>query len=308
MPSAADLGPSLDEVCSRQCDVVTREQLAAGGVSHDIVRSQVRAGRWQLAGARIVVLHNGPLTPEQARWRAVLGQPHPAALAALTAAQCYGLAGFEATRIHVVTAARTALSRFPDTVVHVSRRFTARHVHPTRRPPMVRLERAVIDAAAWERSRRRAAGLVAAAVQQRLTTPQRLTRELRRAGQVRHRRLLAAVLADLAGGAHSLAEIDLVRVCRLAGLAAPSRQVVRSVTAGGGRRRYYLDAHFGGFTVEVDGQPHFVVAGWVNDTVRQNELVILGDRVLRVPSLLLRTAPELVADQLRRAHLRYNRP
>jgi hypothetical protein len=293
----------LTRLRRRQLDIVTRSQLTSLGITHDDVRSQVRAGRWQVAGARVVVLHNGPLTVEQARWRSVLGQPSPAALAGLTAAQCHGLTGFETSRVHVVTAARQWLSRFPDTVVHVSRRFGAADVHPSRRPSIVRVERAVVDAAAWERSPRRAAGLVAAAVQQRLTTAFRLQRELSSAGLVRHRQLLLAVLTDLAGGARSVAEIDLGPVCRRAGVPLPVRQAVR---ARGGGRRYYLDADFGGFTVEVDGEPHVRVTNWIDDTVRHNELVILGDRVLRVPSLLLRAAPELVADQLRRAHRQYN--
>jgi hypothetical protein len=59
---------------------------------------------------------------------------------------------------------------------------------------MTRLERSITDAAVWTKHPRSACGLVIAAVQQRLTQPARLVAELKKAGKVRHRRLLRAVL------------------------------------------------------------------------------------------------------------------
>jgi hypothetical protein len=142
-------------------------------------------------------------------------------------------------------------------------------------------------------------------VQQRLTSPARLRTELRRCWADRRVRLLRLVVDDIVGGAQSLAEIDLGALCRRAGIPPPLRQVVRRDASG---RRRYLDAVCDGFTVEVDGGFHVEPLTWIDDTVRQNDLVIAGERVLRVPSVLIRVAPGDVIAQLRRAHERLTPP
>jgi very-short-patch-repair endonuclease len=53
--------------------------------------------------------------------------------------------------------------------------------------------------------------------------------------------------------------------------------------------------------VEVDGALHLVPRRWWADQLRQNELVLHGDLVLRYPSAVVRCEPALVVDQLRRA-------
>jgi len=65
--------------------VVSRHQLHERGYDKDAIRANVAAQRWQAIGRKVVVLHNGPLTPRQREWVAVIGQ-RDAALAGLTAA------------------------------------------------------------------------------------------------------------------------------------------------------------------------------------------------------------------------------
>jgi hypothetical protein len=159
----------------------------------------------------------------------------------------------------------------------------------------------LVDAAVWSASPRRACALVAAGVQQRLTTVERLRRELLKAGAVRHRRLLLGVLDDIAGGAQALSEIDFAGLCRRAGLPAPTRQAVRRDSRG---RRRYLDVEWRlpdgrVLVVEVDGGVHLVAAQLWEDQLRQNDLVLQGDMVLRYPSFIVRTEPRLVIAQLR---------
>jgi very-short-patch-repair endonuclease len=72
-----------------------------------------------------------------------------------------------------------------------------------------------------------------------------------------------------------------------------------------GRRRY-LHAQWALpdgriVAVEVDGAVHLDARQWVDDQLRQNEIVLGGTIVLRYPSVVVRLEPEWVMAQLRRA-------
>jgi hypothetical protein len=160
-----------------QDDVLTRVQLDVAGYDRHAVRSNLDAGRWQRAAPNVVVLHNGPVTERQRQWVAVLAQNGPAALAGLTAATAHGLTGFESDVVHIVIPTTMRPHRLPGVRVHVSRRYDAFDLHETRTPPQVRVERALVDAAAWSASPRKACGILAAGTQQHLTTASRLRDE-----------------------------------------------------------------------------------------------------------------------------------
>lgn len=266
MPGYSALWPTAETVgdlARRQHEVVARPQLHALGVTRGHLRHEVRARRWRLAGQRAVILHRGEPTPVQRIWVALLNAGPRAAAGGLTAAALDGLAG-------------------------------------SRRPPRTRLDRSLVDAATWATDPVFACGLLAAAVQQRLTTPGRLRVELatRRAG--RHRRLLLAVLGDIEGGAQSFAEIDAGRLGRRAGLPAPTRQAVAVDPLG---RRRYLDLYWDppGLCVEIDGAFHLREEDWRLDMDRQNDLVADGRRVLRFPTITVRATPDRFLDQVARA-------
>ena len=118
------------------------------------------------------------------------------------------------------------------------------------------------------------------------------------AGAVRHGQLLRSILADIEGGADSLAEIDFAKIARKAGLPPPIRQSIRLDSAG---RRRYLDVDFGTFAVEVDGGLHLRAQNYWDGARRQNELVLGGDRILRFPSIAIRLEEHVVIAQLHRA-------
>ena len=301
----SDVATALAELSQLQYDVMTRRQLAAVGLSDGQVDAQLGSRRWRALGPTVIALHNGPLDPSQ-RWSAaVLACEAPSALAARTAAQAAGLAGWEVDPIHIVIPRGAKVNALrPELAlrVHESRRFTLADVHPTRTPPQVSIERAIVDGAAWSTRARTAAGMLAAGVQQRLTTAPRLREELESAGSVRHRRLMHSVLTDIEGGAQAVSEIDFLRFCRRHGLPRPSLQV-RADSFG---RRRYLDAEFTRrdgrrIAVEIDGAAHLIVATYWHDMRRLNDLVIDGRRVLRFPSAAIHADDADAVAQLRSA-------
>ena len=296
---------ALAELCSRQYDLMTRRQLAEVGLSDGQVDAQLYARRWRALGPTVIALHNGPLELTQ-RWSAaVLACEAPSALAARTAAQAAGLVGWEVDPVHVVIPRGAKMNALvPELAlrVHESRRFTQADVHRSRTPPQVPIERALVDGAAWSTRARTAAGMLAAGVQQRLTTASRIREELERAGRIRHRRLMHALLVDIEGGAQAVSEIDFLRFCRRHGLPRPALQV-RADTNG---KRRYLDAEFARrdgrvIAVEIDGAAHLIVTTYWHDMRRLNDLVIDGRRVLRFPSAAIHADDADAVAQLRAA-------
>jgi hypothetical protein len=291
----------LDDIAAFQDETASRAQLKLCGYDGDAVRRRVETGRWQPVG-RAVVLHSGELTGRNLQWAAVLSVKGPAAVCGRTAAADYRLRGFDSPDVHVLVTARESTPAIEGVAWHYSRRFTVADISSGRRPAAVRPARAVIDAAAWTESARVACGLLAAAVQQRITPVRALREMLEASGQVQHRRVLAAVLADIEGGADSLSEIDLTKLARRAGLAPPLRQSVRLDASG---RRRFLDADFGTFSVEVDGGVHLRPLNYWDDARRQNDLVLVGNRILRFPSIAIRLESEIVVTQLAAARLAF---
>lgn len=307
LPPRADAGlrERLVALADRQAGVARRAQLLDCGVTPKTLERMLTARRWQAPGQIIVVLHNGPLHEIQRLWATVLNAGSVAALAARTAAAEHGLVGWQADRIEVLVPRGTTVppGLGLDVKIHESRRFSAEDLHPGRALPQVRIDRALVDAAVWSRSPRTACGILAAGVQQRLTQPERLIAELERAGAVRHRRVLAAALVDIAGGAHAVSELDFLRFCRRHGLPRPVLQRVRVDSSG---RRRYLDATLRRadgrlIHVEVDGALHLVAQTYWADMSRGNELVIGHEPVLRFPSYVIYADDSVAVDQLRRA-------
>src|SRR5690606_4825913 len=209
--------------------------------------------------------------------------------------------------IHLVVARGSTPVRHPWLVVHESRRLCDEDVASVDGLAVHRAARAAVDAAAWQRSWRTAAGLMAAVVQQRLATTDELFAVLDSVGRVRHRKVMRLALADVVGGADSLAEIDFARLCRDAGLPEPSRQAVRTDAAG---RRRFLDVEWrlpGGrkFVVEIDGVGHMERERWYDDLLRDAEIGADAATVrVRLPAMAARYEPERVLAVVRR-HLRH---
>ncbi|MBD5786416.1 hypothetical protein IF650_09505 [Cellulosimicrobium terreum] len=231
------------------------------------------------------------------------GGPTRTAIGAWTALELHDVQSWYREPLHVVVARGERADRHPWLVVHESRRPAYDDVTTARDLPVHRAARAAVDAAAWQPDRRTASGLVAALVQQRIATPDELYAMLDTVGAVRHRRLLRLVLADVAGGADSLAEIDVVRLCRSGGLPEPQREVRRRDARG---RWRHLDVEWqlpGGrrLVVEIDGIGHLESTRWYDDLLRDAELGNDTRTVsIRLPATATRCEPARVLAIVRR--------
>jgi hypothetical protein len=281
--------------------VTSRGQLRAQGWTESAIRAQLDARRWQRAG-RAIIRHNGPASPDQIRRAALITAGQRSLLTSFTGLEVAGLSGWSRDGVDVLVP-RSA-RRHPADDLPVRLHYTDRwsHAWATRRGVAQAPVEAVLVAASSLSSSRAACGIIAALVQQRLARADDLVSAIGTRRQLRHHRLLLASSHDIGMGAQALSEIDFFGLCRRAGLPEPIRQAVRVQPDG---RRRYLDAEWrtrGGrrLVVEVDGALHLIVRNWWDDQLRQNELVIGGDLVLRFPSPLVRGEEPLVADQLRR--------
>ncbi|MGN6607040.1 MAG: hypothetical protein ACTHMS_08550 [Jatrophihabitans sp.] len=226
-----------------------------------------------------------------------------AVLTAFTAGEELGLEGWTRTPTDLLVPAGTRVRK--GCPVPITVHFTGTAPVVVGRSRVEVLPHALLRAAATFASARPGCGLLAAAVQQQRLRPEELLAALDRFTRVRHRRLLRAAVADIAGGSEALSEIDFIRLCRRHHLPEPERQAVRCEPDG---RRRYLDAAWrrrdGRLVVaEIDGALHLLPRRWWADQMRQNELALADALVLRYPTVLFRAEERTVVDQLRRALL-----
>ena len=282
--------------------VLPLRALRRTGWTESGIRSQFDARRWQRVG-RAIVLHNAELTPDERNVAALINAGPRSLLTGFTAAFAYGLRGWERPWTDVLVPAGARIRRVPSLPVRVHYTGAWESVRTNRSRWTEALAPALLRAAGTLAGPRAACGLLAASVQQRLLRPSALIDALQTAPRVRHRAQLLAATHDIAQGAQALSEIDFGRLCRRAGLPPPERQQVRRDRFG---RRRYLDAEWvrrrdgRRVVAEVDGALHLIVQRWWDDQLRQNEVVIAGDAVLRFPSVLVRCEQALVIDQLAR--------
>jgi hypothetical protein len=295
----------LDAVATllaHQAGILHRRQLYDAGWTFEQVRHEVDAGRWQQLAPAVLALQTGPLSDEQRLWLAVLHAGHGAVLSHLTACVQAGLRWTAPAVIDVLTPKGDLVAPLPGCFFHQTRRPYRLWVDGDTPIPRLRIEHAAMLAAERDRSVRRGIGLVAAVVQQGLSTPTRLTTAALQIRKLRHKRNITLALGDIAGGAQSFAEIDVGRICRDAGLPAPDRQVLRY--DGSGRRRY-LDCEWrlpdGRIVVlEIDGSFHMRTEHWVRDMQRERSIVVDGRIVLRCSSVEIRLEPwRIVSDLVR---------
>ena len=283
--------------------VVSRAILRELGISSDNVRRQVGAGRWRLHGRRTVAVHTGPLSDRARAWRAVweVGE-RIAVVDGVSALQVAGLVGYEEWPIHLSVTHHLNTTPLPGVVIHkVAHRRESQILRgglPRAKPAI-----AAIRAAHWAVSDRQAALIIAMTIQQRLSSAPDLM-EAVRTGQGRTRRaFIRRIVADVLDGAQALGELDVAQMCRARGLPEPERQVVRQGPMG----RVYLDVRWRecSLVLEIDGSGHTRGLAVMLDHLRANEVVIAGDRVLRIDLMGLRLAPERIFDQIERALLHH---
>lgn len=276
---------AISEILQLQDGVIARRQiLACGGSDNDIER-WVRRRELTRVFDGVFLNHTGPPTWEQRAWAAVLCH-WPAALRGSSALRGHRLrlAGRPAAggeRIEVAVAACRCPKPAPGVAVRRIQAFEENaQLHLG--PPRLRLERALLEVASEASDEAGAVAVLADAAQTRRTTPARLLRHLEEMPRLRHRRLLAAILADVATGAYSVLERrHLNRVERAHGLPSGRRQ--RRVRVG--LAACYRDVEYVGLgvIVELDGRLGHEGAGdrWA-DLDRDLAAAVAGGLTLRV--------------------------
>ena len=295
--------PDLAAIGEEQHWTFTRSQLSALGVSASRIDREIRTDRWRPLSPVVLMAGNGAPTAEQRLWCGHLHAGPRSALTHLTACHDAGLSWFSRDhRIHVITQRGDSVEPLEGYVFHQTRRQYWRWVeHVDSRPPRIEIHRAVLLTAERDQNIRRAIGLLAASVQQGLTEVDRLALGITEIRKLRHGAQFGLVLGDIAGGAQSFAEIDMVRLCREAGLQAPQRQTRRKDKEG---RWRYLDLEWvlpdgRRLVLEIDGSFHMLVRNWSADARRERSVVISGATVLRCSTVEIRFNPWDVLDDLR---------
>lgn len=297
----------LSAVVVRQNGIVTRSQLALCGVSDGRVRAQLKAERWSTVSPTVVAMFTGELTHGQRACAAVLHAGGGAILGGLTAASRAGLAGWERDEITVLVPYREDVPRpMPGVRFVRTRRDTTELRAPGSGIPRCQIEPAVLMFAASVKAQRTAEGILAAAVQQRLTTAERLGAWLGRLQPLRRAPLLRVALEDISGGAQSVAEIDVRRLCQRHRLVLPARQIKRR-DAEGRVRSTDCEWDLGNgrtLVLEVDGPFHREVQQWEADIARQRALADVDRTIVRCTAREVRDEGERIARDLRRLGVR----
>lgn len=284
-----------------QAGILARSQLRALGMQRWVVRHKVASERWAAVSPTVIATTTGALTREQLMWAGVLHTDGPALVGDLTAAEALGLRNWRREDVTILVPRGADLGEPIPGIRFVETRRDLQPMRTTlRRLPLMHIEPAVLHFAAYQGSTRTAEGVIAATVQQRLSTPSALLRWVERMAPLRWGHRFRAALREIDGGAHSAAELDVRRMCRQFGLAPPDRQVKRLDSAG---RARFTDCEWrlgGGRTLvlEVDGGFHMEVEHWEDDLARMRSLTSTDRTVVRCTSRELRDEPQTVARDL----------
>jgi hypothetical protein len=304
------MDPRIATVAQRQTGMLSRRQLNALGMRWDAVERQIRAGRWAPRTPRVVSTFTGELTVEQRRWLGVLHAGPRSMLGGLTAGARHGLEGWGRPEVTVIVDDELSFEEVDGVRFFRSRRPFEILKDPKPGIPSCRLEHALLLWAGYDAPLRPAYGVLAASVQQRLTTPARLAAAIDGLRPLRRARAFRRLVGDIAGGMHSGAERDVARMCREFGLRPPDRQIPR-LDADGRRRWTDCEWDLAGGTVqllEVDGSFHMEVMQWTADLRRARRLTRADRVVLRCSAFEVRHEPHEIALDLIELGVRRLRP
>ncbi|MEO9321886.1 hypothetical protein ABFT23_00240 [Nocardioides sp. C4-1] len=291
---------ALRRLVGDQAGIVARRQLTAIGIDWDAVDAHVAARRWVVRTPRVVSTVTGVLTTEQRRWVGVLHAGPRSILGGLTAASRHGLASWERDDVTVLVDDELSFEHVPGVRFFRSRRPFRLLTSTKPGIPSALLEPAILLWAAYSAPPRVGVGVLAAAVQQRLTTAERLTEWIDQLHPLRRAKVFRSALGDIALGAHSAAELDVARMCLLARMPRPVRQRPRVDRSG--KRRWtdceWVTSEGRVVVLEVAGPAHQEAATWDDDLRRLRRITAHDRVVVQCSSRELRHEPRQVAVDL----------
>ncbi|MFD7160806.1 hypothetical protein ACFV9C_39905 [Kribbella sp. NPDC059898] len=272
---------SFGELRRRQAGAFSRAQAIAHGITDKVLLGRRRGRQVQRVHTGVYVDFTGPLPWETRMWAAWLSCGPSAALTGTTALRRYGVAVDSGDgRIHIALPHPRRVRQKAGIVVTRHRRLSSL-LQPSREPPIVRLEVALLVVAGATADVSGRAAVLFDACRERRTTPARLLAELESLPELPGRRILRRILSEAAEGVQSfLEQAYLRRVERAHGLPRARRQV-RAADAGA---VVYRDSEYSpyGVIVELDGQAgHADAASRWRDMTRDNAAAASGKLTLR---------------------------
>ncbi|BBH16266.1 hypothetical protein Back2_05530 [Nocardioides baekrokdamisoli] len=226
--------------------IVARRQLTSLGATHGDIERMTRRRELTRIHRGVFANHTGPLSWDQRAWAAVLAL-EPAAL-------CFRSAmpgGPRTGPVHVAVTAQRSTPRYAGVVVHRMADLGHR-VNWNGEPPCVWPAHATLDVAARAADEAEAFTAIATAIQTREVWPDSLRQALEGRPRIARRRLLSALIDDVATGQHSVLERGFAALERRHGLPQSQRQVVAVGPDGTIHRDVVYPSQ--GIVVELDGR------------------------------------------------------
>jgi len=285
-------------LAAQQGGVISRPQLLGLGVSRGQIRANIAGHRWKKVRSQAVAIHTGELTPLGGQWAAVLEAGPRAVLDGTSSLIASGLRSYDEESLRISVPRNARRRRGKGLNIHQTRRYRTTD-HATSGAPRTQPHVAAVHGALWAKSDKQAVLILTMAVQQGLTTADRLGVAALRVKRDKRRLLIQMTILDILDGVRSISEHEFAHACRERGIPEPTRQVLRRTRDG----RYFFDVYWDewGVVVEIDGIQHGWVQNAVSDALRQNDATLTDALVLRLPLLGLRVAADDFFDQITRA-------
>ncbi|GMA39243.1 hypothetical protein [Mobilicoccus caccae] len=299
--SARNLPAPLIDVLHRQHGLASLDQLWEAGLTRAQVRWKLHHG-WSAPLPRVVLVGEGRLSPVQRSWAGLLYAGEDALLTGEAASSQYGIRQADSVIVDVLVPHTCASRRCRWVRV---RRAAVWEDWPRTLQGMnvVSPERAVVDAARWSADDRRALALVIEACQRRVTTPERLWRELAVLGRGTGTGLVRRALSEAESGAWSVAEVDLAALVRRSPVLPPP--MLNPTLTAHRTRLTTPDLWFDdvALAVMVHSKAHHLLGDdWAHTVESDGDLVVAGATVIGITPTTLRRDP---AGALRRVEAAY---
>lgn len=293
------LPPEVIALADSQSGMVARRQLRRLGLTRKLIGGRLRSQRWAERSSVVISTVTGELSREQRAWLGVLHAGPPAIVGGYSALEFHGLKNWHRDDITILVDQEEHLEPLEGIDWFRTRRPVDLWHSKRHQLPMARVEPAALLCAAYEPSWRTAQGLLAAVVQQRLTTAADLRAQMERMKPLWRAPRFRVLLTDFEGGAQSVAEVDVKHMCLDYGLPLPHRQKRRKDRTGKWR---YTDCEWDlpdgrVLVLEIDGAFHMEVEHWEDDIRRQRSLMTPSRIIVRGSAREVRDEPfHLAAD------------